>query len=773
MTKIGAISEALNSTSISDITVDELPTKLRYQYSPLLTGTSIRLLQTHGKDKSGILQCSLKIVDLNDEPKYHALSYTWGNPHANGTHFQEYYKAVAPEYVAETTILILCDGKAIRVQQNLYDALTLIPQDLSARRANQETFPRLMEDSNPSRVVVDTDSPDSWIWIDAICIDQNNIPERGAQVSIMDLIYQKASYTIIWLGREDIYTATAAQTVSKLASANPDDIANSDILPYLPQPSEVYERANVPFIAVDEWKALAAIFQRQWFKRLWIVQETILSKQLLVYCGPHEFYWNDLAIIAQALCARYEALGYPTCATFILPEDAAVGIEFNLVKLLQWREASATHSSTLSSLESLLYDTWTFSATDPRDKIYGLYGLLALYQPHTRSTWIPDYSKSISQCFAETIKRIIQETGDLRILSTIHDATVRRLPSLPTWVPDLSVPYVNMMASIYSAAGSTPLSILPSPPPSSLSPTWSRLYLSAAKLDTITTVSKSRAKHLNAMMELDPSWFELTLLLSAPYPATNEPRTTVLWRTLIANLDAHETHPAPVSFAILFRELVCAMICRRAVEEADSARAGQGGAPSLAAAIASVRAMWEDDHLRDMSAEDIYTSFKTEEHVLRGPHQQGLVYTLFKLHVLSLTEPNSSTPSLHQIAQFTAKPTYRMWDQLGRLQMPPDPGFVHSFQRKYGRRRLFVTRKGYLGLGPASVRVGDEVWVLGGAGAAFVLRGVGEGDGGVGDEKGKGNVAVRSVVGEAYVHGIMGGEAVEKGEVVFGDLELV
>jgi hypothetical protein len=297
---------------------------------------------------------------------------------------------------------------------------------------------------------------------------------------------------------------------------------------------------------------------------------------------------------------------------------------------------------------------------------------------------------------------------------------------------------------------------------------WSRLRLNGAKLDTITQVGKDRPKELNSMMVLDAGWFELTLLVDTPY-ITGEPRSTVLWRTLIADLTASET-PAPSSFAPLFRQLVCAMLCKRAIDEAQSAAAGNGGAPSLALAIQRVRNMWADEPLCSMSPADVYVSFNEPEHVMRAPHQQSLVHTLFKLHALSLTEtqPGCCTPSLEELEEFWEHPTYAMWNTHGDLMIPPEPGFFHSFIRKYGRRKLFVTKRGYLGLGPASAREGDEVWLLPGAGGAFVFSEpdeepmAGEADG-----------TCRKVVGAAYVHGVMQGEAIERGEVVFEPLELV
>jgi hypothetical protein len=63
-------------------------------------------------------------------------------------------------------------------------------------------------------------------------------------------------------------------------------------------------------------------------------------------------------------------------------------------------------------------------------------------------------------------------------------------------------------------------------------------------------------------------------------------------------------------------------------------------------------------------------------------------------------------------------------------------------------RDLFITNQGHLGVGLTSLEVGDEVWVLVGVRVPLILRPVGEGQ--------------YRLVGEAYVHGIMHGEAIDK-----------
>ena len=108
-----------------------------------------------------------------------------------------------------------------------------------------------------------------------------------------------------------------------------------------------------------------------------------------------------------------------------------------------------------------------------------------------------------------------------------------------------------------------------------------------------------------------------------------------------------------------------------------------------------------------------------------------------------------------------------------------DRFFEHRFKRYFFSRTLFLTRGGYLGLGPATTKPGDEVWLVAGARTPFVMRGVPRDKGkgravdGVrhGGKQGQEPVGAvveqivedggvcRRFVGESYVHGIMDGEA--------------
>jgi hypothetical protein len=87
------------------------------------------------------------------------------------------------------------------------------------------------------------------------------------------------------------------------------------------------------------------------------------------------------------------------------------------------------------------------------------------------------------------------------------------------------------------------------------------------------------------------------------------------------------------------------------------------------------------------------------------------------------------------------------------------------YDQHYRNRRLFRTAKSYLGLGPLSVQPGDQVWLFLGARIPFVLRKV--------SDEGSWKSDHRKFVGEAYVHGIMDGEALREKKIDFQPVTLV
>jgi hypothetical protein len=751
-----------------------------YRYEPLPTLSSIRLMSVVGKGQDGSVHVSLKTVDLENDPFFYALSYTWGNPHANGVDFTAHFNAVDNEYSPLERSPILCDGMRLKIQRNLLDVLH---EFLDALSGHQE------HDQRPGRLETSTfplEKRESDIWIDAVCINQQDMKERGEQVRIMDKIYTKAAHTIIWLGRADEYTTAAAKTIERVAAYPRDTFVQSEATPFRREDPEVYAKSNLAYTSWMDWCSLAALLKRQWFTRLWIIQEAILSRGLVILCGKHRISWTDLVSAARNIEARCRVLGWNPSTMFIQIHEIAVPLEHNVLQLADWRDRFHNNTDTAPerfTLEKLIYDTWVFNSGDPRDKVYGILGLA---DPEVRAGWVIDYSSPLEKVFAITTRTIIEQSQSLKILSCVQDASKRKISTYPSWVPDYSLPYFNMMCNhgSFAAAGAqypTPQLVASQEPNA-----WSRLRLRAHVFDTIVETANERTDYVNSAMLLEPSWFELALLLKTPYPATGQKRTEVLWRTLCADQDAGSTtSPAPTRFGPLFKELVSAMVVVRGELEEEVSQEPdppKDCAQSFAHALRRAKEVWADVGWAGLSGEQIREKTNSRPRFLGRPEFGWLVHTLIKLQALFVTEEGgkADTPSWGELERFHENPSYVMRVKNGEersLVQPKDAAFTNSFRRRYGKRKLFYTEKGYLGLGPASAAIGDVVCIMPGADGPFVFRSDREGSVKLeshpnGHEEEDQTKRFR-LIGESYVHGIMHGEALATGDFRLEEIEII
>ncbi|KAF2429007.1 heterokaryon incompatibility, partial [Tothia fuscella] len=143
--------------------------------------------------------CSIIVADLNDQPAYKCLSYTWGEPTHTGA--------------------ILLDGAEFPVGQNLFGATTYLSTCPSARI--------------------------SPIWIDEVCINQQDLQERSQQVGMMRRIHSQAEEVLVWLGPATALDSVAIPLTKRLARKELDSIRH--------------------------------FYDRPWFERIWVIQEAVLA----------------------------------------------------------------------------------------------------------------------------------------------------------------------------------------------------------------------------------------------------------------------------------------------------------------------------------------------------------------------------------------------------------------------------------------------------------------------------------------------------------------
>lgn len=148
--------------------------QFRYEYSALPTASSIRLvsLATPADCEGPVLFLSMRTVDLNTQPVYDALSYTWGNPISVFRTQQECADAAAE---AQELQMVLCDDRVMHIRRNLFDFLHSWKKMLAA--ASQNDHDRIKEARAADLM------PPTELWIDALSINQEDVDEKSSQVS--------------------------------------------------------------------------------------------------------------------------------------------------------------------------------------------------------------------------------------------------------------------------------------------------------------------------------------------------------------------------------------------------------------------------------------------------------------------------------------------------------------------------------------------------------------------------------------------------------------
>lgn len=276
----------------------------KLQYNGLPTATSIRVLKVCGLSRRAMdrnpeyemvkpLQCSMVVMDIADRPDYFALSYTWGDPL---TVYSDKKDVSPPEHWGAPAFEIDCDGTPVSVNTNLFTAL------LAFRfRFSLTNFDDLGPPYNGS-----PDRRAAYIWVDAICINQDDIAERTAQVSIMDRVYSQARASFLWLGGADDFSTlglSAMEKLGKLPSIYFGDGRKEEYMKSLNlADNNTYTKLGIERITFNEWFGLQALLSRSWFKRSWIVQEWALSDACVFCKWPLELFFISLLVYLVNIC---------------------------------------------------------------------------------------------------------------------------------------------------------------------------------------------------------------------------------------------------------------------------------------------------------------------------------------------------------------------------------------------------------------------------------------------------------------------------------------
>jgi hypothetical protein len=350
------------------------PASLRYE-SPGLDSTrrEIRILELLPGQRGDSIQCRLATASLSSGPHYEALSYCWGDPTAQ--------KA------------IFCDGAVLHVTVNLYSAL---------KRLRKTSISRML-------------------WVDAICINQEDVQERNEQVPLMRDIYEGCINVLVWLGEHNALTKEGFKIVRRMTSKYSPKIMQSK------SPKEFWDHEfnrehKLPWPTSHQWVCVYKIFQRDYFSRMWVIQEVVVSRSIEVICGKDIVPWYKLRNTVLFL--------FYSDITAIQPFNGVSGIG----QMIQIREQSKGKEPL--ELSELLIACRRSLAKEPLDKIFALYGLTG--DPAQGGINIPvDYGIDKYILYRKVAAAIIRKDRDLSFLKVSRTWEVP-INDLPSWVPDWS-----------------------------------------------------------------------------------------------------------------------------------------------------------------------------------------------------------------------------------------------------------------------------------------------------------------------------------------------
>jgi hypothetical protein len=280
------------------------------------------------------------------------------------------------------------------------------------------------------------------LWIDAVCIDQENVNERSQQVRLMGRIYPNAYQTFAYIGEADEHSK-AVESWCKRHLSSQDTLLTKDDLIYLNE----NDRRYVGFAKLS-YKQHAVLLQaRSWFKRTWVIQEVLLSKKLIVLAGNNKIEWVALSMLAgwqgnvvdAHTSFRVHAEGEPSGQYTQIKKARDFQIRHSTCTIRSSCEMRQLGISTLVSpnhlmdydhLFHLMCETHSYACADPRDK---LFGLLSLFHGDIPVGLEPDYSCTLEEVYT-AISRVCLCYGATTALSAA--CGVRSHSSLPTWVVD-------------------------------------------------------------------------------------------------------------------------------------------------------------------------------------------------------------------------------------------------------------------------------------------------------------------------------------------------
>ena len=537
-------------------------------YAALPGQTYIRLLHRLQEDEQNgplLPRFEINTYDLLSSPEYTALSYTWGACLESDE---------TPPENLDLKHFVECGGQLCSVTENLHDFLCMVDVPI--------------------------------LWVDALCINQQDDHEKAAQASRMGEIYSAAKRVVMWLGKNPMHMDKVSLLHDRFLPEVENRVKSGDTT-LLSQCLWEMDPAFLNSLGVQNrshwrscWISYLKFFQqRRFFHRAWIAQEFALGRTQTFLCGTEHLAVNRMNLLRYyILNSRWSwdlpflEIDYAKPANtfslmmsirgamfevrddtrdFRLLEGGPEGLYFQKM----FREVAGAlcpESRWFAFLAMMLDIARPLSAADPRDKVFSLLGLVNLHLPKSidKPPIYPSYDESCSSIFTSTATRIIESLPFLTFLSLCIDEPDPNTSGLPSWVPDLRasteyhplIPFVAqelrpeplteeqielLRFDLYNASGADPAQ------PAFRKVSGNTLSVSGAYFDTVEAVTLPLEEVLyNAGLA---TVLGICGSLRHAYQPTGQHCVEALWRTMVGDL-SDSNHPAEGTLGECFSDFV-------------------------------------------------------------------------------------------------------------------------------------------------------------------------------------------------------------------------
>ncbi|KAK4497074.1 hypothetical protein PRZ48_011523 [Zasmidium cellare] len=328
---------------------------MRFLHEPLSQPTQqVRLLRFRKGGDDDMLAFDVITSDLGPAPEYFAVSYTWGDD-------------------LQDQVLAIND-KVISVRQNCHYALWQI----------RSRYP-----------------DKTYVWIDFVCINQDDLEEKACQIQMMETIFTQARLVLVCVGPHADNSELVIDAVRRAKQHDPRAAEAASVVPLGDRTGQKFH----DFMYGKHWEAwldtldddhlanlngaFQSFSQRKYWKRLWVVQEIAASKLAAgVLIGQDTLTWKDVDLLLQ-----------------LMREVGRHGVKQRL-----WNDAGEKHwiylwiSKSVHNLHALSLSqainfTYNRQCSDPRDHVYGILALVKW----SKERIVPDYSKTPFDVAIETV----------------------------------------------------------------------------------------------------------------------------------------------------------------------------------------------------------------------------------------------------------------------------------------------------------------------------------------------------------------------------------